>query len=136
MQIFTLSGNLKLLSLNAAFITLRNGRRARSKEYAQFARSLAVLMIGRERDLIMFNEAYNPKIHEIHACLKFWTPDLYTRVGTISKNSLDVGNVEKCIMDNVLTGKIDDSAITSLKVQKFHGADHCFELSLSIVLRV
>jgi len=133
---FQFIAKIKLLTLNQAFITLPNGRRCRSKEYTKFAQSVANKLMGRKMDLQAFNDSFNPKIHEIHARLVFWTPDLYTKAGMISKNSMDVGNVEKCLLDNVLTGDIDDSAITKLEIQKLYGADHSFNLELNIVERV
>ena len=132
---FNISAKLKLLTLNQAFITLPNGRRCRSKAYAKFAQSLSIALMTKQREFKDFDDTFDPKRHELHARIVFWTPDLYAKAGTISKNSMDCGNVEKCLLDNVLVLNIDDSAITKLEVSKLHGPEYCFELDLNIVTR-
>jgi len=64
-----------------------------------------------------FNDYYNPTKHEVHGYLEFYT-ELYTKKGTISKNSSDIDNISKPLLDNVLTGVIDDSQIVSYTVKK------------------
>lgn len=135
MMTFTIGAPIKLLSLNAAFKTLPNGRRARSKQYAQFAKNIKALMSLHTKEFNAFNEAYNPTEHEIHAHLVINTPELYTKAGTINKKSGDCTNLEKCLLDNVLTGVIDDSQITFWIIRKQDSHDHSFSLQLKIVHR-
>ena len=132
---FNISAKLKLLTLNQAFITLPNGRRCRSKAYAKFAQSLSIALMTKQREFKDFDATFDPKKHELHARIVFWTPDLYSKSGMISKNSMDCDNVAKTLLDNVLVLNIDDSAITKLEVSKLHGPEYCFELDLNIVTR-
>lgn len=132
---FNLSAKLKLLTLNQAFIVLPNGRRCRSKAYAKFAQSISISLMTKQREFKDFDDIFDPKKHELHARIVFWTPDLYTKDGTISRNSMDCDNVLKPLLDNVLVLNIDDSAITKLEVSKLYGPEYCFELDLNIVTR-
>lgn len=132
---FKISAPIKLLSLNKAFITLPNGRRCRSKEYVQFTREINTLVRLNKKKLDLFEDKFNPKIHALKAELIFYTPNLYTKAGTISKNSGDAANMEKCLIDNILTGKIDDSQILIWNIQKTSAEDYAFSLELEIILR-
>lgn len=131
---FNISAKLKLLTLNQAFI-VANGRRCRSKAYTKFAQSLSIALMTKQREFKDFDDTFDPKKHELHARIVFWTPDLYTKAGTISRNSIDADNISKSLLDNVLVLNIDDSAITKLEVSKLHGPEYCFELDLNIVTR-
>jgi hypothetical protein len=133
MKSFNIVAPIKLLSLNNAFVTLRNGRRCRSKSYVEFTKKINAIMISKAKEFQEFNEAFNPKEHELHAHLIFFTPDLYTKAGTINKKSSDLGNLEKCLIDNVLTGTIEDSSITFWIMQKRYAADYAFLLNLKIM---
>lgn len=132
---FQLSAPIKLMTLNQAFITLPNGRRCRSKEYTKFAQTIANLLMTKQREFREFEDSFDEKKHALHAKIVFYTPDLFTKKGTINKKSTDTGNVEKCLLDNVLVGKIDDSAIVKLEIEKLYGDMHLFILDLNIVSR-
>ena len=82
-----------------------------------------------------FNDYFNPLKHEVHGYLEFYT-ELYTKKGTISKNSSDIDNLSKCLWDNVLTDSIDDSQITRYEVRKLQADQSGFFLRLEIVDRV
>ena len=125
---------IKLLSLNHSFITLRNGKRCRSKEYKDFAKEIFVV-VNRNVDFKKFDNLFCYKNHELHAELTFYTPDLYTKAGKLSKKSCDIDNVIKPLFDNILIGKIDDSAITQLVVKKLYDIEYSFSLVLEIVDR-
>ena len=84
-----------------------------------------------------FNDHFNPLKHEVHGYLEFYT-ELYTKKGTISKNSSDIDNVSKPLLDNVLTGEIDDSQLVSYTVKKIQSDESGkigFFLRLEIVER-
>ena len=116
-NIFHLYAPIKLISLNHAFVTLRNGRRCRSKNYVKFAKEIKALMETRVDHFKAFNDYYDPFRHELHGYLEFYT-ELYTKKNAISKNSSDIDNISKPLLDNVLTGKIDDSQLVSYTVKK------------------
>ena len=132
---FTLSAPLELLSLNQAYKNLRNGRRALSKDYVQFKKSINLLMSFKQKEFEIFNDSYDPHLHEIHAHLSFKTPNLYTKAGTISKTSADIANLEKPLSDCVLGGKIDDSQITFWIMRKEYAPNYSFTLQYKIVPR-
>lgn len=135
MMTFTISAPIKLLSLNEAFKTLRNGRRARSQEYVEFSKTIKALMSLHKKEFKAFNDAFIPTEHEIHAHLVINTPKLYTKAGTISKKSGDCPNYEKCLIDNLMTGSIDDSQIVFWIIRKQDSHDFSFALQLKIVQR-
>lgn len=137
-NIFHLYAPIKLISLNHAFVTLRNGRRCRSKNYVKFAKEISSLMSTRTDHFKAFNDYFNPLKHEVHGYLEFYT-ELYTKKGTISKNSSDIDNVSKPLLDNVLTDVIDDSQLVSYtvkKIQSYTPNKAGFFLRLEIVDRV
>ena len=135
MREFILEANIKLISLNHAFATLRNSRRVRSKEYVKFAAQIKQLMISRNTAFKTFEATFKPLLHEIHAELRVGMPNLFTKAGSISLTSGDIANYEKALTDNVLTGKVSDAYITEWKMCKFYSADHYFLLKLEIVDR-
>lgn len=132
---FTLQANIKLLTINRAFITLRNGTRCRSKEYTAFASVIGKLLNENRKSFLAFDNSFDPYKHEIHAELTQYTDDLYTKDGRINQKSGDLGNVEKCLTDCVLVGKIDDSAITSWSLKKLYREEKGFHLTMRIVPR-
>ena len=132
---FTLEANVKLLTVNQAFIVLRNGTRCRSKEYLLFSSAIGKLLNTKRAEFIAFNNFFDPFKHEIHAELIQYTDDLYTKDGRISQKSGDLGNVEKCLTDCVLVGKIDDSAITSWSLKKLYREEKGFYLKMEILNR-
>ena len=136
MDIFILEADIKLLSVNQAFIVLRNGARCRSKEYLIFANSIGRLLNLKRTEFLAFNNHFDPFKHEIHAELIQYTDDLYTKDGRISQKSGDLGNMEKCITDCVLVNKIDDSAITSWSLKKIYSPLKGFKISFKIIDRV
>lgn len=135
MREITIEANLKLLSLNKAFVSLKNGRRIRSKEYVKFANEVKVVMAKYRYIFKLFNDTFDPKLHELHGFLTYSTPELYTKTGTISKNSGDLANMEKCLVDNVLTGSVDDSAIVSWEFRKIYSEAYSFSLTFKIIER-
>lgn len=134
-MIFTLEADIKLLSINQAFIVLRNGTRCRSKDYLVFANSIGRLLNSKRTEFLAFNNYFDPFKHEIHAELIQYTDDLYTKDGRISQKSGDLGNMEKCITDCILVDKIDDSAITNWNLKKLYNPLKGFKISLKIVVR-
>ena len=132
---FTLSAPLKLMSLNQAFSTLRNGRRVKSKEYVLFEKEIKTLMSARIADFKAFNDAYSPSNNEIHVHLLINTPNLYTKDGRISERSGDIDNSVKTLFDNVFVGDIDDSQVTYLLVRKKYATVYSFTLQLKIANR-
>jgi hypothetical protein len=135
MREFHLAADIKLLSINRAFIVSRNGTRCRSKEYTYFSSRINQLLLLKRHEFKLFNEFFNPKLHEIHAELTQYTDDLYTKDGRISKNSGDLGNCEKCLTDCVLIGFIDDAMITSWAMRKIYRDVKGFEVCYRIVDR-
>lgn len=133
MKSFNIIAPIKLLSLNNAFVTLRNGRRCRSRSYVEFTKKIKDIMSNKAKEFEEFNKSFNPKEHELHAHLIFYTPDLYTKTGTINKKSSDLGNLEKCLIDNILTGAIEDSSITFWIMQKRYAPEYAFLLNLKIM---
>lgn len=136
MKSFTLEANLKLLSLNRAFIYLRNGSRCRSKDYNEFSLAISRLMFSRRSDFLPFDSYFDYKLHEIHAELEIYTDELYTKEGKLNKKSGDIGNMEKCLTDCVLVGNIDDAAIVKWSLSKSYRPLKGFKLSLQIVDRI
>ena len=135
MKTFTIEAEIKLMSLNQAFVALRNGRRVRSKQYVKFASEISELMKPLKTSYKAFEAHFEPKKHEIHATLLYYTPDLYTKLKTISKNSMDLGNCEKTLVDNIMIGKIDDSCIVNWSMKKLYAPKYSFSLTLEIVDR-
>jgi hypothetical protein len=130
-MIFTLSANIKLLSVNKAFVTLRNGVRCRSKDYMIFSTEISRLLNENKKSFLDFNAHFDPYKHKIHAHLIQFTDELYTKDGRISQKSGDVGNMEKCITDCILVGSIDDSAITRWVLEKEYRAIKGFKISFA-----
>ena len=132
---FTLSANIKLLSLNKAFVTLRNGVRCRSKEYLIFSASIYRLLNQHKKEFLLFDNYFDPYKHKIHAHLIQYTDELYTKDGRLSKKSGDAGNMEKCITDCILVGKIDDAYITQWLIDKQYRDIKGFTISFTILER-
>jgi hypothetical protein len=135
MREFTLEADIKLLSINKAFITLRNGSRCRSKDYTIFNSAISKLLGTKRKEFVSFNDTFDPFKHEIHAELYQYTDELYTKDGRISQKSGDLGNMEKCLTDCVLVGKIDDSAIVKWEMRKLFRDVKGFKLILKIIVR-
>jgi len=129
---FVLESQIKLLSVNEAYATIKSGRRIKSNEYKNFTTTILMLMRSHRNAYRAFELAFNPKVHEIFATLERGTPAFYTNAGTISRISGDVPNYEKCLTDCVMIGQIDDSAITEWRMRKFPAPKHCFRLTLEI----
>ena len=135
MREFTLEADLRLLSINKAFITLRNGSRARSKDYSEFALSICKLISNKRSCFKSFDDFFDYKTHELHAELFQYTNELYTKDGRLSKTSGDIGNMEKCLTDCILIGKIDDSAIVKWSLNKQYRDTVGFKVIFTIVDR-
>lgn len=137
---FILEANMRLLSLNQAFATIqrgpRRGIRIKSKKYVIFKKAIKDILTARKKEFEDFNNSYNPFNDEIFCTLEIFTPDLFTKDGRISKNSLDCGNAEKVVMDSVLIGKIDDSQLTRILISKQLSEKHGFRLTLEIKKRL
>lgn len=134
-MIFTLSANIKLLSVNKAFVTLRNGVRCRSKDYLTFSCAIGRLLNQNRKSFLEFNDYFDPYKHEVHGSLIYYTNDLFTKDGRISQKSGDLGNFEKCLTDCVLIGKVDDSSITRWFMEKKEREIKGFEVSYKIIER-
>lgn len=124
--------NLKPISLNQCFATLRDGRRVRSKEYAIWVKSLQNELHPFSKQLRAFFNSYKPKSQEIHASLTIHNPDLITIAKTISQRSGDVDNVFKPLADNIFVFGIDDSQITRLCLAKIQAESWAMDLTLEI----
>ena len=135
MRELIIKADIKLLSLNKAFVALRNGRRIRSKEYTKFSNEIKKLKSIYAINLKAFELTFNPKKHEIHAELTYITPELYTKAGPISRNSGDLANMEKCLTDCILDGAIDDCFITQWEMRKVFGKEHGFLVTFKIIDR-
>jgi Holliday junction resolvase RusA-like endonuclease len=135
MNQFQIYAKIRLMSLNHAFASLKNGRRIKTRKYAEFQKKIKTLMDHQKNNWNAFNERFEPSKHQIHAHLEFITPELYTKAGTISMRSGDIGNLEKVLMDCVMTGKIDDSQIVQFVMRKVYGEEFAFFLDLRIVER-
>lgn len=127
---------IKPISLNQCFVQIK-GRRVPSKTYTSFKKTFNEHIIKFIPSIIEFFDFYDEKTHEIHAEIDYFTPDLYTKNKTISKNSSDLGNVEKALNDLIfkLQNKADDSAITSLKLRKLYANSHKVIIKYQIVTR-
>jgi Holliday junction resolvase RusA-like endonuclease len=134
-MLFTLQAEVKLLTINKAFITLRSGSRVRSKDYVNFSKAIASILKLKTIEFSNFNKYFDYSKHQIHAELIYYTPSIFTKDGKISKSSGDIGNMEKCLTDCVLIGSIDDSCITRWILEKKYAEKHSFKLSLEIVDR-
>jgi len=136
MQTFTLVLNMPLLTLNKAFSTLRNGSRVKSQDYKAFSKTISRIMSFRRSEFKAFDSFYDYKKHEIHAELIYYTPDLYTKDGRISKTSGDVPNMEKCLTDSIFEKtNINDACITDWHLLKRYHPSFKFSLTLTIVER-
>jgi hypothetical protein len=135
MREFTLEADIKLLSINKAFITLRNGSRCRSKDYTIFNAAISKLLGIKRKEFVSFNDTFDPFKHEIHAELYQYTDELHTKDGRISQKSGDLGNMEKCITDCILVGKVDDSSITSWLLKKEFRETKGFLIRFTIIDR-
>ena len=135
MKSFSLKADMRLLSINKAFIYLRNGSRCRSKEYNVFSLAISKLMLAKREEFKAFNDSFNSKLHEIHAELVFYTDNLYTLDKKLSQKSGDLGNMEKCLSDCILIGSIDDSFITKWTMKKLYSETPSFEITYNIIER-
>lgn len=137
---FILEANMRLLSLNQAFATIqrgpRRGIRIKSKDYVNFKKEINKIMLGRAKEFKQFNDSYNPFTDEVFCTIEIFTPDLFTKQGTISKLSGDVSNYEKALIDTVMVGSLDDSAITRMLISKQLAEKHGFKLTLEIKKRI
>lgn len=135
MRELIIESDIKLLSLNKAFVALRNGRRIRSKEYTKFSLDISRLVLQKRDELKAFNDSFNSKLHEIHAELIFYTNSLYTKDGKLSRKSGDLGNCEKCLTDCILIGSVDDSFITKWVMEKRYSESPKFKVTYKIIDR-
>lgn len=136
MKTFKLSADIKLISVNAAFVVMRNGLRCRSKAYCEFTKRIKQLMRSRKSEFEAFESQFLVNHHALSIKLVYRAQKFLTKDNRISQNSGDLDNVAKCLLDNILIGKIDDSAITQLNMTKEFGEIDNFELEISIIERV
>lgn len=131
-KIITHFFDCKPLTLNQAFITLRNGRRARSSKYELFKKT-----IEKRLNLIEledFSDTFNQSKHALKMTMIVYLKDLYTKKGTISQKSGDIDNFTKCINDIIFKNtNLDDSYITELHISKNQGDKDCFLLTYEII---
>lgn len=121
----------KPLTINQAFITLRNGRRAKSKVYTQFQSQ--VQRVINQNTLKLFASEFDSSKHELHLDLIIYLKEFYTKKNIISKKSGDLMNFEKVITDIVFKNlPIDDSFITTANLSKNYGDKDCFCYRLEI----
>jgi Holliday junction resolvase RusA-like endonuclease len=135
MKTFKLSADIKLISVNAAFVVMRNGMRCRSKAYCEFAKRIKQLMRSRKSEFEAFESGFLVKYHALSLKLIYRSQRFLTKDNRISRNSGDLDNVAKCLLDNVLCGKIDDSYVVKLDMTKEYGEVDGFELEISIIER-
>lgn len=135
MKTFTLKSDTKLLSLNQAFVTMPNGRRCRSKAYTAFANRIKTLLNEQNGAFKAFEKEFQPKTHALVGKLEIGVKGMITKCGAISKNSMDLDNSIKCLVDNVLVGSIDDSQIVKWELVKFDAEIDSFCLKLEIIER-
>lgn len=130
-----LRANIKPISVNQAFILLRTGRRCRSPAYLVFARRIRMLLQAQKSTFKTFESSFDGNIHAIRGTLRIGVKNMLTKKSTISEKSGDLDNCVKCLVDNVMVGKIDDSQITEWHLYKYENNVDCFELMLEIVER-
>lgn len=123
------------MSINQAFVLLRNGRRVRSPAYQVFARRVLILLQLNKRGVSEFESSFDGNIHAIRGTLRIGVKNMLTKKSTISEKSGDLDNCVKCLVDNVMVGKIDDSQITEWHLYKYENNVDCFELTLEIYKR-
>lgn len=123
---------LKPLSVNAAYQTLKSGHRAKSVKYLQYSQ-----IIKRKIDtmeLADFATTFDETKHGIKMNLIVYLKDFYTKKGAISKISLDVANCEKPLIDTIFKhAGLPDSHITEIYITKNKGERDCFFLNLEII---
>ncbi|MEN6292920.1 MAG: RusA family crossover junction endodeoxyribonuclease [Methanobacterium sp.] len=121
----------KPLSLNAAYKTLPNGRRAKSAKYTPFKKQVERIVDGKQ--LADFAATFDESKHSLKLTLIVYLKDFYTKNGRISKTSLDIFNAEKVTMDIISkVSGINDAFITEGHVTKNQGDKDCFFLNLEI----
>ena len=119
------------LSLNKAYKTLPNGRRAKSQHYTEFQRHLERSI--NQNTLRPFKDAFDSSIHELKLTMIIYISDLYTKQGRVSELSGDCDNYVKVVNDFVFKQMgVDDCLITDLRVTKNQGREDCFLYILEI----
>lgn len=117
----TLSLPIRPMSLNSAYIIV-HGRRIPSPTYTKFKKEVSQMLVLHEKTIVNYFKDFKPKTDEIVCSVDFYTPDLYTKSGSINQKSGDVSNITKCIEDRIfsIVPNVDDSAITQLIVRKMY----------------
>lgn len=135
MKELTLFFNFKPISLNHAFITLRNGRRAKSSGYVKYQRLLEKELLN-TNTLDSFSSIFDPKKHQLKLDMIIYLKDMYTKQNILSKKAGDIMNLEKVTTDIIFKRlKLDDAFITQANISKNVGQRDCFMYRLEIVAR-
>lgn len=127
----TLFFDFKPLTVNQAYITLRNGRRCKSQAYNAFKKRV---LSGLMKDEIMeFSKSFDAGRHELYLDMIVYLSGFSTKDGVISKKGGDLMNFEKVITDIIFPYMgLDDAFITSANLSKNFGTKDCFIYLLTI----
>ena len=91
-------------------------------------------------------EHFDPKKHSFTVYIKYHTPKYFNKQGTISHSSMDVGNINKVLLDVLFTNAFhgnghmqceninhDDCFISALMVAKVPSDDYHFDITVKII---
>lgn len=127
----TLFFDFKPLTVNQAYITLRNGRRCKSQAYNAFKKRVLSGLV--KEDIEAFSKSFDASRHELYLDMIIYLSGFSTKDGAISKKGGDLMNFEKVITDILFPYMgLDDAFITSANLSKNFGTKDCFIYLLTI----
>lgn len=129
---------------NAYYSDKRFGYKAEVREWiSQVCYQLS--QSANKRAMADLRNTFDEKKHSFTVLIKYYTPNFYNKQGTISAKSMDVGNIDKVLLDVVFTGSFygtgnmeceninhDDRFISSLMVNKYPSEKHKLVITVKI----
>lgn len=104
---------------------------AKTEIARQYMKAIHIKLLPYVKDVKRFKEAFDPKQHHLVAVWELWTPNLFTKEGKVSENSIDL-DAHKVMQDAVFEFiGIDDAYIMQDSRRKVQG-DYAFALDLRI----
>lgn len=137
---------LQAVSINSAYYADKKlGYKAEVKHWI----SQVCYQLSQEpnkKSLTDLREHFDPKKHSFTVYIKYYTPKYFNKQGTVSHSSMDVGNINKVLLDVLFTNAFhgnghmqceninhDDCFISALMVAKVPGDDYHFDITVKII---
>ena len=137
---------LPVISINSAYYAdRRHGYKAEVKDWiSQVCHQMRAPK--NKQALSDLHNHFDSKKHSFTVYIKYTTPKYFNKQGTISRQSIDVGNANKVLLDVLFTNDFygnssmqceninhDDTFISALMVKKVPGPEYEIDVTVKII---